>query len=299
MQGTNHTWIVVMDSARARIFVLKRGADRRELGPVLPRLEIALKRHAKDKRSDKPGRAAASDGSGLRHAIEPKHDFHKLAKHAFVSEVAAAVEQGLTEQAFDKLVLVAPKRTLGEMRALLSNTAKERVQLEIGKDLNTLPLASLWSRIAPSLFPLATDRFAKVDANDEPPRREQSDNAQPLIFSRDLAPSQAIARSIERHFEKLRSHSARMVSCKVLVEGSHGHHHKGPLYRVSIDLAVPRHRIGVASSASREFGDEDVYAAIRKAFEAAQSRLAKVIGRATKWPPQERRSSSLRGRLAG
>lgn len=142
-------WIVVMDSARARIFRL--GADdfgAPMLEPAIPSIDNALAHHARDERSDKPGRSVGSTASGLRHSIEPRHDYHKLAKHQFVERVAKLLSDADADSAFERLVLVAPRRSLGELRTVLSESVRRKILAEDAKDLTSYNTQELWSRLA-------------------------------------------------------------------------------------------------------------------------------------------------------
>ena len=50
---------------------------------------------------------------------------------------------------FDDVVLVAPRRSLGELRGLLSKRVLSRVRLEIPKDLTNKSPVEIWRRLAP------------------------------------------------------------------------------------------------------------------------------------------------------
>jgi protein required for attachment to host cells len=286
------TWIVVMDSAQARIFSLRTGRDGRELSPAMPSLLSTLGRRSQDERSDKPGRSFASVGT-VRHAIEPKHDYHKLAKHDFARTVAALVEKGLAARQFNRLVLVAPRRTLGELRALMSKRIKQRIQREVAKDFALLGPQELWTRIAPVLMPSATTPRVGIPSKINGKTSNSSEGAIVVMF-RKLGPSQAIQDSVLRHAEKLRRVYTRITSCKVVVEGGRGRHRKGPVYRVYVDLRIPGRTITATSTARQEHAHDDVYAAIREGFAAARAQL--VNRRASNITPQGARSSSLRSR---
>ena len=75
---------------------------------------------SRDLKSDKPGRSYSSSRSGVRHALEPPHDYHKLEKHRFMATLATTLDTACSRREFDDLVLVAPRRSLGELRGLLS-----------------------------------------------------------------------------------------------------------------------------------------------------------------------------------
>ncbi len=57
-----------------------------------------------------------------RHAFEPHHDPHKLEKHNFTAELARTLD-GLCGR-YDRLVVVAPPRSLGELDTLLTPQVK-------------------------------------------------------------------------------------------------------------------------------------------------------------------------------
>jgi protein required for attachment to host cells len=84
--------------------------------------------------SDRPGRTFDSVGAG-RHAKEPRTDAREIEKRSFAHELAAMLDDGLKQGKFDRLVLVAPPRELGFLRAELSPAVRKRVSAELNKDL--------------------------------------------------------------------------------------------------------------------------------------------------------------------
>jgi len=148
---TKKTWVVVADSASAQFFQIRDDDSGRGLEPVAADLTSGIHRHAADLKSDKPGRAFAGAGSSLRGAMEPHHDYHKLEKHEFVRTVAASLERAFEAHKFERLVLVAPDRSLGEFRRELSSKLTAVLWHEIPKDVTKLGPQDLWMRIAPAL----------------------------------------------------------------------------------------------------------------------------------------------------
>ncbi|MCW8923481.1 MAG: HPF/RaiA family ribosome-associated protein [Gammaproteobacteria bacterium] len=97
---------------------------------------------------------------------------------------------------------------------------------------------------------------------------------QPLqVNFRDIPPSDAIEAKIREKVEKLDEFYDHIMACKVMVEAPHGHQHKGMLYHVRIDLTVPNSEIVVNRSPKDHHAHEDVYVAIRDAFNAARRKL--------------------------
>jgi ribosome-associated translation inhibitor RaiA len=58
-----------------------------------------------------------------------------------------------------------------------------------------------------------------------------------------------------------------------VVEAPHRHHHKGKLYSVRVDISVPGKDVVVDRAKPSDQRHEDVYVAIRDAFDAAARRL--------------------------
>ena len=59
------------------------------------------------------------------------------------------------------------------------------------------------------------------------------------------------------------------MSCDVTIEAPHRHHHKGKLYKVRIDIGMPGKDVHVNQEGPKNHAHEDVYVAIRDAFDAA------------------------------
>ena len=72
---------------------------------------------------------------------------------------------------------------------------------------------------------------------------------QPLdIVFRDMPPSEFVETKIREKAAMLDKFYDRIMSCRVVVEQPHGHHNKGKLFHVAIDLTVPDSEIIVNRS---------------------------------------------------
>ena len=89
--------------------------------------------------TDRPGRAFKRAGTNLRSSVGDT-DWHELEEHRFVHRVAAAMEQLVRERKAKALVIVAPPRTLADLRDAFHADVKQRVIAEIGKDLTKHPV---------------------------------------------------------------------------------------------------------------------------------------------------------------
>jgi len=93
------------------------------------------------------------------------------------------------------------------------------------------------------------------------------------ITFRGVEPSEAIERRIHKKAEELERFSDHVTGCHVTVEVPHRHQHKGGLYTVRIELRLPDDGIVVSTEQRNDPAHEDVYVAIRDAFDAAVRQL--------------------------
>lgn len=94
------------------------------------------------------------------------------------------------------------------------------------------------------------------------------------VTARDLPLTDAIDTAIRNKALKLTHFFDRIISCRVVVHAPHRHHHKGKSYHVDIDIHVP----GAELIVKRE-PHEDLYIAIRDAFDAARRQLQGYVCR--------------------
>jgi protein required for attachment to host cells len=138
------TLIVVADGARARFFVPDHNAHTLVPARQADMIAPESRELTRELVSDRPGRGFSAAHSSMRHAFEAPHDYHKLQKHNFTAAVAQTLDDARTRDEFDRLVLVAPRRSLGELHALLSPQVKKMVSHEVAKDLTASTPQSLW-----------------------------------------------------------------------------------------------------------------------------------------------------------
>jgi ribosomal subunit interface protein len=88
------------------------------------------------------------------------------------------------------------------------------------------------------------------------------------ITIRDVPHSEAVEAHVREKAAKLEEFSGHIISCRVVVEMPHKHSHQGRQFNVRLDIGVPGNEIVVNRDR-----DEDVYIAIRDAFDAAKRQL--------------------------
>lgn len=130
------TWILIADGARARIL--------ENDGPGHGLREVAGHEFSSDHAAthdlvrDRQGRSHSSDGPG-RSAIEAHTDPHRQLKATFAHRLAEVLAQGLAQNAYDRLILVASPVTLGDLRHAISEQVKAKVTGELAQDLTKTP----------------------------------------------------------------------------------------------------------------------------------------------------------------
>jgi|SRR5574338_838548 protein required for attachment to host cells len=127
------TYILVADGARARLYA-NHGVGK-GLQPVSGATHRAdLHHHDREILADKPGRSYNSVGQ-RRSAMEPQTEWHRFEKHKFAREMAKVLDSAAAGKAFDRLILVAPPATLGDLRTELGDATRKMVTAELPKDL--------------------------------------------------------------------------------------------------------------------------------------------------------------------
>ena len=97
------------------------------------------------------------------------------------------------------------------------------------------------------------------------------------ITFRGFPHSDAVEAKIHEKVNKLEQFFPHIMHCQIVVEAEHHHHHKGNLYDVRIDLTVPDKEIVVSQKKHDDHSHEDIYVAIRDAFNAARRQLEDYV----------------------
>jgi len=135
----HHAVVFVGDGCKA-LFLLNQGTG------LEPRLKV--QRVFEDENpptheqgSDRPGRAL-SGTEPSRSAME-QTDWHDIEKHRFARTVASALDRLLQESHAERVVIVAPPRTLADLRRSFSPAVEKLIVAEIAKDLTGLTVSEI------------------------------------------------------------------------------------------------------------------------------------------------------------
>ena len=133
-----HNAMVVVADGRKMLFLRNEG-DNVHLNLQVERKRVQDNPDNIDQRTDAPGRTFSSVGTG-RSAYE-ETDFHQLEEDRFAAETAELLKKRALNNDFESLIIVAPPRTLGELRKHYHKEVSDRLTAELDKDLtgHTVP----------------------------------------------------------------------------------------------------------------------------------------------------------------
>lgn len=139
MQIPHNSFVVVTDGSKMLFF-------RNEGDSLFPKLEVERKREQdnppdREQKTDAPGTAYASSGTA-RSAME-EVDFHRQEEDRFAAETAEMLRKRALDNEFEHLIIVAPPRTLGELRKHYHKEVEKRLSGEITKDLTGHPIQEI------------------------------------------------------------------------------------------------------------------------------------------------------------
>ncbi|HEY4775161.1 MAG TPA: host attachment family protein [Xanthobacteraceae bacterium] len=145
-----HDAIVLIGDGRKALFMRNRGDEK---FPDL-RVERVLEHDnppTREQGSDQPGRAiqsyqgpgrATQAWQGVRSGME-EPDWHRLEEERFARDIAAALEKAVRTLGAPAFVIVAPARTLAELRRAVSDAVRTRIVAEVRKDLTKHPVGEI------------------------------------------------------------------------------------------------------------------------------------------------------------
>ena len=136
MNLPNNTLVLVADG-RKMLFLRNHG-DAAQIDLRVEAYRAQDNPPNRDQASDAPGRSFASVGS-RRSAME-EADFHQIEEDRFAAEAADLLRDRALGGDFEKLVVVAPPHTLGELRKHYHKEVSSRIIDEINKDFTGRPI---------------------------------------------------------------------------------------------------------------------------------------------------------------
>lgn len=137
-------WVLVADGEKA--LILRNEGDAEYPNLQVTRLIEQDNPATHEQGTDRPGRF--SDGPSVHRSAVQETDWHRLAEERFARDLADRLYKAAHAGRFDRLILVAPPRTLGELRDALHKEVRARVIAEIDKDLTNHPVHEIEKIVA-------------------------------------------------------------------------------------------------------------------------------------------------------
>lgn len=133
---THGTWVVIADGEKA--LFLENRTDAEDPFLQVFRVDEQDNPPTAEQGTDRPGRMPDT-GMGQRSAVQ-EVDWHRLAKERFADDLADTLYAQAHKGRFDRLVICAAPRVLGDLRDKLHPEVAGRVVAEIPKTLTNHPL---------------------------------------------------------------------------------------------------------------------------------------------------------------
>lgn len=140
-----HNALVLVGDGQKALFLRNKG-NPRHVSLVVEQILERDNPPTRQQGSDRPGRAAAS--VGIARSAMDESDWHHIAKERFAAELSEALYRHVLANHFDKLVIIAPPKILGDLRKSLHPEVVARLAAEIPKELTSHPVAEIERLVA-------------------------------------------------------------------------------------------------------------------------------------------------------
>jgi ribosomal subunit interface protein len=88
--------------------------------------------------------------------------------------------------------------------------------------------------------------------------------------------SDAVIDAVNKRISKLERYCDQIIAGRVVLDSPHNNHHKGKVYSVGLEIHTPQKEVRVNQDQHDNHAHEDLYVAIRDAFNAAERQLKSV-----------------------
>ena len=135
-----HNSVVLVADGRKMLFLRNEG-DNDFPNLVVEKAQEQDNPATRDQATDSAGRASSPQG-GVQSSVEPT-DFHQIEEDRFAADAADFLKTGALKNAYDSLIVVAPPKTLGELRKHYHKEVSSRLKGELDKDLTGHPIKDI------------------------------------------------------------------------------------------------------------------------------------------------------------
>ena len=139
MQVPHNSFVLVADGRKSLFF--RNQGDGNFPNLIVEEKEVHPNPAHHEQASDTAGQSMKTrDGRG---GSMEEVDFHQLEEDRFAAETAEMLKAGALRNDYDALVVVAPPKTLGELRKHYHKEVEKRLVAEVAKDLVNVPVPEI------------------------------------------------------------------------------------------------------------------------------------------------------------
>ena len=135
-----HNSVVLVADGRKMLFLRNEG-DAEFPNLVVENAQEQDNPATRDQATDSAGRASSPQG-GVQSSVEPT-DFHQIEEDRFAADAAEFLKTGALKNKYDSLIVIAPPKTLGELRKHYHKEVTSRLKGELDKDLTGHPIKDI------------------------------------------------------------------------------------------------------------------------------------------------------------
>ena len=96
------------------------------------------------------------------------------------------------------------------------------------------------------------------------------------IVFHNIDQSTSISDAVNKRISKLQRFCDRILAGRVVLDSPHNNHHKGKVYSVGLEIHTPSKEVRVNQEQHDNHAHENLYVAIRDAFNAAERQLKTI-----------------------
>lgn len=130
------TWVVIVDGEKA-LYLVNEG-DELDMNLVVHGKEEQDNPKAQEWAANRPGRF--NDGPSVHRSSVDDTDWHQLEKERFAKDVADRLYKDAHKGRFDRLIVIASRPALSELRKELHQEVLDRIVLDVPKVLTNHPI---------------------------------------------------------------------------------------------------------------------------------------------------------------
>ncbi|MCX8224784.1 MAG: host attachment family protein [Sulfitobacter sp.] len=132
----NGTWVLIADGEKALFMVNETDGE----NPFLQVFREEEQENPPNREQAANRRGRFNDGPSVHRSAVDDTDWHQLSKDRFARELSDILYKQAHKGLFDKIVIVAPPKTLGELRDEMHQEVAAKVVGEIPKTLTNHPV---------------------------------------------------------------------------------------------------------------------------------------------------------------